>query len=482
MRSTGGPTETAGFSAPTARRIRRWICDAVIAHLQSGPYGLVISGRSKGHRDRVADGLLHRCAPLMSISNERGGGGVVDRPHPFRIDATDENAVLIRGILAAANGNSLDSEDEGRWFFSLQTRISDYADAIAHLAGGDVATVLPDAMRALEILRIRGRRPGPVGPRCPCGHAGTCATAATEPDHQGFPPRRPAYPRRGTHPRTGSCHRGQGDGKTFTAGRGADAGQLQSHLTVRSVEGQHGEGAGGQLLRRLQARQSRAAELAWAAVTRAVQEVEQVIDPAEDLADTFKNVDRLVKEGGDRSRLPRADSRELYDMARQGVDTEAMETYRRLSKKIDGETGPGDLWDVLDDPLPQLDALRRYAAVTSELLSGMATSLEAAPGTRRGGHRCSDQRVPEPRPTAGPSEPGRTMMPASPSLATRAEALLNRLAQVEAQETDRQARLEIEKALLRASRSRETLRGCTRRDPGAGRVRRKSSDPGLARD
>ena len=36
------------LTAPTARRIRRWICDAVIAHLQSGPYGLVISGKSKG--------------------------------------------------------------------------------------------------------------------------------------------------------------------------------------------------------------------------------------------------------------------------------------------------------------------------------------------------------------------------------------------------------------------------------------------------
>ena len=35
-------------------------------------------------------------------------------------------------------------------------------------------------------------------------------------------------------------------------------------------------------------------------------------------------------------------------------------------------------------------------------------------------------------------------MPASPSLAARAEALLNRLAQVEAQEADQQARLEIE--------------------------------------
>ena len=49
-------------------------------------------------------------------------------------------------------------------------------------------------------------------------------------------------------------------------------------------------------------------------------------------------------------------------------------------------------------------------------------------------------------------------MPASPSLAARAEAMLNRLAQVEAQEADQQARLEIENARQRASSSRQALK------------------------
>ena len=89
-------------------RIRRWICDAVVAHLQSGPYGLVISARSKARPNGRS--ALTRCA-LTDVDIERArGGGVVDRPHPFRITATDENAVMIRGILAAADGGSLDSE------------------------------------------------------------------------------------------------------------------------------------------------------------------------------------------------------------------------------------------------------------------------------------------------------------------------------------------------------------------------------------
>ncbi|MFI6603535.1 hypothetical protein ACIBHX_45520 [Nonomuraea sp. NPDC050536] len=53
-------------------------------------------------------------------------------------------------------------------------------------------------------------------------------------------------------------------------------------------------------------------------------------------------------------------------------------------------------------------------------------------------------------------------MPTPESLASRAEGLLNRLAQVEAQEADQQARVEIEKIQLRASRAREDLEGALR--------------------
>jgi hypothetical protein len=49
------------------------------------------------------------------------------------------------------------------------------------------------------------------------------------------------------------------------------------------------------------------------------------------------------------------------------------------------------------------------------------------------------------------------MMPESPSLTARAEVLLNRLAQVTAQEADQQARLAIEGTRQRASQSREAI-------------------------
>jgi hypothetical protein len=307
------------------------------------------------------------------------GGGVVDRPHPFRITATDENAVMIRGILSAADGNSLDAEDQGRWFFSLQTRISDYAETIARLAGGDAAAAVPDAMHALEILRHTAADPGRS---VPDALAAMMVPAPPQPNAitrkflgEVRPIRDEALGLVRAH-----ATAAKGTGKPSLLDVGPVLRQLQSRLAVRAVEGQPGEDQGGQLLRRLQAQQAQAAARAWTTVGQAVRAVEQVLDPAEDLAATFKVVDRLVKEGGDRGQLPRWDSKESYDMARQGVGTEAMETYRRLSRKIAEGTGPGDLWDVLEDPQPQLSALHHYASVTSDILSGMTAGLATVAG------------------------------------------------------------------------------------------------------
>ena len=366
------------LSAPTARRIRRWICDAVVAQLQSGPYGLVISGRSKATVIEWQIGSY--TLRTIDVEIERAaGGGSIDRPHPFRISATDENAVMVRGILAAADGNSLDSEDQGRWFFNLQTRISDYADNIARLAVGDAVAALPDAMHALEILRHTAVDPGRS---VPDALVAMLVPAPPQPNAITRDFLRAVRPIRDEALMLVRAHAttAKGTGKPSLLDVGPVLRQLQSGLTARSVEGETAANSGAQMLRRLQAQQAQAAERAWAAVGQAVRAAGQVLDPAEDLAATFKVVDRLIKEGGDRGRLPRADSQESYDMARQGVGAEAMETYRRLSRKIAEGTGPGDLWDVLGDPQPQLSALHRYATVTSDILSGMEVGLAKMSG------------------------------------------------------------------------------------------------------
>ncbi|MER5325500.1 ATP-binding protein [Streptosporangium roseum] len=367
------------LTSPTANRIRRWICDAVITHLQNGPYGVAIT-KIKGSRPAWLIGS--HTLRLSDVKIDRAqGGGAVDSPNPFHIKATDENAVLIQGILAAASGSSLDSVDQGRWFFYLQTRISNYASQLAHLATADVAA-LPATVQALEVLRYAAADPGQtVSTALP--------TMLMPPSPQGQNPVVGKFLQEVRSVREEAltivrdhATAAKGTGKPSLFDVGPILRHIQSHLKARSVESEvSGEDRGSQLLRQLQTRQSRAAAQVWNDVARSVQNVRRFLDPAEDLGATFRVVDLLVRECHARGRLPRADSQERYEEVRNQVGAEAMETYRRLSTKIASEIGPGDLWDVLDDPLPQLTALGHFAQVTSELLASLERNLTATPVT-----------------------------------------------------------------------------------------------------
>ena len=288
-----GPSPAPDETAPSADEIDRWANGEVRLSAnspphpavdlrrggrsaQSGPYGLVINGRSKATVIEWQIGSY--TLRTIDVEIERAdGGGSIDRPHPFRITATDENAVMVRGILAAVDGNSLDSEDQGRWFFDLQTRISDYAGTIAQSRSG---------RRRGSPTRCHARAgdpapyrcgPGPVGPRCPGGHAGA-APPQPERDHQGLPPRRAAHPGRSAHARAGPRHHGQGHGKPSLLDVGPVLRQLQSEPDraigrssrpkPRRPDAQAPPG-----------QQAQAAERAWAVVGQAVQAVGQVLRP-----------------------------------------------------------------------------------------------------------------------------------------------------------------------------------------------------------
>lgn len=372
----------AHLPSPVASRVRRWICEEVIACLQNGAYGTVIT-RTKSKGARAEWKIGSHTLRLSDIQIERAyGGGLLESPNPFRIDATDENAVLIRGIVAATEGSSLDAIDQGRWFFYLQTRISDYANKLAHLATVETATALPAAVEALVVLRHAAADPGQTASAALPAMLMPAPPPQQNPVVENF--LREMRPIRDDALNIVRAHAtaAKGTGKPSLLDVGPILRRIQSHLKARSVEGEPaGDDVGSRLLRQLKSRQSRATEHAWAGVTRAVREVEQFLDPAEDLSATFRVVDRLVKEGHARGRLPRADSQDSYDEVRKQVGAEAMDVYRRLSKKVAGPIGAGDLWDILDDPLPQLAALGRFAAVTNELLSKLEGTLAATPVT-----------------------------------------------------------------------------------------------------
>ena len=342
----------------------------MVVQLQNGPHG-VAARKVKGKNEwRIGSHTLR----LTDIRIERThGGGAVERPNPFRIDASDENAALIRGILAVVGGGSLD-QSGGEWFFGLQTRISDYASVLASLGTAGAETALPPGVEALAVLRRVSADPGqrvqsaltpmlaPVPPQ-PLNRVVSDFLRETRPVRDEALTALRDY-----------ATAAKGTGRPSLLDAGLLYGDIRSHLNARSVNG-----LPSSLLGRLQVMQSRAFTRAWADVAAAVAATKSLVDPGEDMAATLAIVDRLVNVAYPKGKLPRADFLAMYRETRERLGPDSMEVYRQLSKKMTGETGPEDLWDICADPLPPLQALTRYATVTNELLDGIASTLTPTP-------------------------------------------------------------------------------------------------------
>lgn len=359
--------EQALLSSQTANRVRRWICETLAAQLQNGPYGVAVrkvrsEWRIGSHTLRATDVFIERAQ----------GGGAIERPHQFRISATDENAALIRGVLTAANAGSLDMS-AGEWFFNLQSRISEYASVLVDLGKADEDAALPSVTEALTVLRHVSSEPGQTvqdaltpmfAPVLPQPLNRTISDFVREV--------RPVREEALSVVRDYATA-AKGTGKPSLLDIGLLYGDIRSHLGDRSVKGPPGS-----VLGRLQFLQARAFTRAWADVTSAVKAAQSLIDPGEDLTATTVVIDKLVSAGI--GYLPRADFQAAYREARERLGPDSMEVYRQLSKKITGETMPGDLWDIFVDPLPLLDALTRYATLTNELLVSVSGKLITMPG------------------------------------------------------------------------------------------------------
>jgi hypothetical protein len=362
------------LAAQTANAIRRWVCEAVITHLQTGAYGLPIRKPRKNVNEWQIGSYLMR---TTDVAIERAmGSGAHSRSAELRIDATDENAILIRGILGLLRGGSLDSVDQGRWFFRLQTKVSRFAEALAGLAANDAAASLASAVQVLTVLRYAASNPGvTVRDALP---ASLMLVSPVRPNlivSEFLKDVRSARDEALTVLRDHATA-AKGAGKPSLLDVGPIYQEIRTHLKARCVEGEFdGDNQSARPLKTLQTKQLRTFTRVWADVTKAVEDVARFVSPDEDLTATLKVVDRLVSDGHARGMLPRADSRAIYEDARANVDVEIFDLYRRLSRKVAGSGGPGDLWDVLEDPLPILATLGQYAVVTNELLSGLETNL-----------------------------------------------------------------------------------------------------------
>jgi hypothetical protein len=126
---------------------------------------------------------------------------------------------------------------------------------------------------------------------------------------------------------------------------------------------------------RLAVKLSSFSQKAWPDIAVEVKEIGRFLDLGENLDAVRQFVDKLVVEAHNSRRMPRADSKQVYDAAAERLVPKTMEIYRRFSKVVTDGPAPGDLWKLRDDPLPGLRALRHYAETTNRLLEHLESSL-----------------------------------------------------------------------------------------------------------
>ena len=150
---------------------------------------------------------------------------------------------------------------------------------------------------------------------------------------------------------------------------------IRTNLKIRDVGPPGSDDETGRLIRSLSTKQAAVARQSWGEVAKLVASVQLSLDVTEDLAATLETLDKLVAEGHRRGKLPRFDSRSVYQEAREKVNAGMMSTYSELASLLEKDPGAADLWDLLIDPRPDLTALAQYASFAKGLLTEMENGL-----------------------------------------------------------------------------------------------------------
>jgi hypothetical protein len=370
-------TDKTTLSSGTANKIRVWISTKILDSFRSGPYGLAITTEGKNSW-RIGEYSMR----LNDVWIERAeGGGSIKSDNPFEIKVSDQNALMLQGIVAASAGLPLDEVDDGRWYFGLHARISRYVDKIAELGRADDDSAIRDAATILTVLRNLSDEPGTtVADALP-----SMLIAEDGPGPTSAAVRQFAKESRTAHRNALTTIR---DHATAAKGKGApsvvDAGLIYGHITRSLKIGDFsttGYDVDADARQYLQVRLERASNRAWGEIAKVVDELKTRFSPDDDWESTRAVIDQLVEVGHVPGKLPHPRSKEQYDLAVSQLQSDGMTIYRKLAKKLSDGVGPADLWQIRNDPLPALQALNGYTRIVDQMLKAMERDVPVGAGT-----------------------------------------------------------------------------------------------------
>jgi hypothetical protein len=367
------------LSASTARAIRRWLCELVVAELTDGAYGVSVRRRSIGNSVEWFVGAHRLRMTDIDIDKAQGGRAVSPGPVSMKFGVDDANAVTFHGIIAASNGQDLDAVGNGQWFLDLLPRVSRFATELAKAGSRDREPIVKAASRVLMILRHESPVPGKTVrdaiPQMLRPDSGAARSAS--PDLAQFRRNVKSARQEALLALRDRVTAARGGGKPVLLDAGTCFPALRAALNERVLPESLGRSVEIPQLAAVRTSQERAAQEIGGSIAATVRRLSAVIPPDEDLATAMQLVQDLVNEAQTQVPMPVSDFRtRLLDTAR-AVSVSSMDSYRRLRRRP--AMGPEDLWDLLDDPRPQLETLLAFAELAEQLFASVQSGLASNP-------------------------------------------------------------------------------------------------------
>lgn len=358
-----------------ARKVRKWLLDAVAARLQSGPYGLNVK---RGTNDLRVGSLTIRFSNVILGERSGGGGGHIPPNTPtIEFQGNDHDGVLLKGVLDAASGN-LEGRNEGRWFFEVQHRLAVFAEQIIEQARQGASSEVPSALAVLGVLSsVDDRKIESPS----VGLAVMIRPQRRSDLHPGIVKFLNDVDRyRGAALRLICDHLTQrkGGGAPSIFDSGVVLGRLvpSARLTALPAE-LCKDSILGVSLQGFDEKQRNSTGALWGPVRSRLDRISEYIGEDEKLQDTMRVMDSFVEEAHRASALTRPDAKEVYDRLRARLTDQRLGALRRLVRLTQTGSSTASLWDLASDPVPMLDDTLNYWRTCDSLLR----SLREAPST-----------------------------------------------------------------------------------------------------
>lgn len=377
-------TKGTRLPATPARAIRTWFLDAVFAQLQDGPVGLPVKRTRKGPVYELTVGSVRVHGTAIVIENSAGAGaaGSTYGGPLMEFAANESDGVLLAGILGAEEDSaSLVGPDAGHWQLQVQKRVTQFAQDLADYARAEMTHDPTPAIQLLGVLRAPIDRA--IGSPSAALGAMVRAPAVSElsPAVREFLQK--AYRHRGEALRYLSDRYAarKGEGAWTLIDAGAILRILMPSAALRELpildEKVHHEL--DQSLRAVRDMQVTASREAWRPVRDELERLDAYVGDESDYPGAAIVMDAFAKNAHQVGVLGHADAYEQYRELRSQATNAAFATHERLAKVADGELGAALLWELAEDPVPTLRALRTYWHRCQQLLDDARLTPPARP-------------------------------------------------------------------------------------------------------